>query len=255
MLENKKGIVFGVANQRSLAWSITESLSSAGAELAITYQDTRFEKKIKKMSGESLQKDPLMILCDVTDDKQVDNLTRTLEKSFGELDFMVHSIAFAGKEELEGEFINTSRNGFLKAMEISAYSLVSLSRALLPLLKEGGSIVTLTYLGSSRVIPNYNVMGVAKAALEAVVRYLASDLGPRGIRVNALSPGPVNTLSARGIKGFTGFLEQVDQKTALGHNITGSEVGDTALFLCSNLSRGITGEVIYVDAGYNIMGL
>ncbi len=255
MLENKTGIVFGVANQRSLAWSITESLASAGAELAVTYQDTRFEKKIKKMAGESLEKEPLTILCDVTDEKQVDRLTQTLENSFGKLDFMVHSIAFAGKEELEGAFINTSRDGFLKAMEISAYSLVSLSRALLPLLKEGGSIVTLTYLGSSRVIPNYNVMGVAKAALEAIVRYLASDLGPRRIRVNALSPGPVNTLSARGIKGFTGFLEQVDQKTALGQNISGREVGDTALFLCSDLSRGITGEVIYVDAGYNIMGL
>ncbi len=255
MLENKRGVVFGVANHRSLAWSITESLTSAGAQLAITYQDSRFEKKLKKMSEESLKREPLMVLCDVTDEKQVENLSRRLADNFGKLDFMVHSIAFAGREELEGEFIDTSREGFLKALEISAYSLVSLSRALLPLLKEGGSIVTLTYLGSSRVIPNYNVMGVAKAALEAIVRYLARDLGPRGIRVNALSPGPVNTLSARGIRGFTGFLEQVEEKTPLGRNISGKEVGDAALFLCSDLSRGITGEIIYVDAGYNIVGI
>ena len=254
MLEGKTGIVFGVANHRSLAWHIAKALSAAGARLALTYQDKRFEQKLIKMAEEELRAPPLFMLCDVKDDGQIDALYQQLGKDFGKLDFIVHSIAFAAKEDLEGLFVETSRTGFLTAMEASAYSLLAVVRPALPLMESGGSIITLTYLGSTRVVPNYNVMGVAKAALESSVRYLAADLGADGIRVNALSPGPVNTLSARGIKGFSGFLGQVREKTPLKRNIEGEEVGKAALFLCSDLSSGITGETIYVDAGYHILG-
>ncbi len=254
MLKGKKGIVFGVANHRSLAWFITRALSQAGAKLAITYQDKRFEQKLNKLIAEELPESPLTFLCDIRDDSQIEDVYRKLQGSFGKLDFIIHSIAFAAKEDLEGKFINTSRPGFLLSMEVSVYSLPAVVRPALPLMENGGSIVTLTYLGGQRVVPNYNVMGVAKAALESCVRYLAVDLGEQNIRVNALSPGPVNTLSARGIKGFTGFLGHVQSKTPLQRNIEGEEVGNAALFLCSDLSRGITGETIYIDAGYHILG-
>ena len=255
MLTGKSGIIFGVANHHSLAWHIAKTLSAAGARLALTYQDQRFEHKLVKMAENELQDQPLFLLCDVKDDAQIETLYQRLSNDFGKLDFIVHSIAFAAKEDLEGFFVNTSRTGFLTAMEASVYSLLAVVRPALPLLAEGGSVITLSYLGSKRVIPNYNVMGVAKAALESSVRYLAADLGGSGIRVNALSPGPVNTLSARGIKGFSGFLGQVREKTPLKRNIEGEEVGKAALFLCSDLSSGITGETIYIDAGYQILGL
>ncbi len=254
MLEGKVGIVYGLANQHSLAWYITKALSDAGARLIITYQNERFEAKLKKLTSGNLITLPLMLPCDVQDDSQIKNVYRQIEQDFGKLDFIVHSIAYAGREDLEGKFIDTSREGFKIALEISAYSLLAVTRPAVPLMTGSGSVVTLSYLGSERVIPNYNVMGVAKAALESCVRYLAYDLGERGIRVNALSPGPVNTLSARGIKGFTNFLNHVGANTPLRRNIEGSDVGNAALFLCSDLSRGITGETIFVDAGYHTKG-
>jgi len=254
LLQGKTGIVFGVANHRSLAWFITKALSNAGAKLAITYQDKRFEHKLKKLTEEELPNKPLALLCDIRDDTQIENVYRQLHESYGRLDFIVHCIAFASREDLEGQFIQTSRPGFLLSMEVSVYSLLAVVRPALPLMEKEGSIVTLSYLGGQRVVQNYNVMGVAKAALESSVRYLAADLGEKNIRVNALSPGPVNTLSARGIKGFTGFLGHIRERAPMRRNIEGEEIGSAALFLCSDLSRGITGETIYVDAGYHIMG-
>ena len=255
MLEGKVGVVFGLANQHSLAWHITKALAGAGASLAITYQNERFESKLKKLTAAHLQASPPLLLpCNVQDDGEIGNVYREIEQRFNKLDFIVHSIAYALREDLENDFITTSRSGFQTAMEVSVYSLLAVTRPAIRLMKNGGSIVTLTYLGSQRVVPNYNIMGVAKAALESSVRYLAYDLGEKGIRINALSPGPVNTLSARGIKGFTGFLADVHDHTPLKKNTEGSEVGDAALFLCSDLSRGITGDTIFVDAGYHIKG-
>lgn len=255
MLEGKVGVVFGLANQHSLAWHITKALAGAGASLAITYQNERFESKLKKLTAAHLQASPPLLLpCNVQDDGEIENVYREIEQRFNKLDFIVHSIAYALREDLENDFITTSRSGFQTAMEVSVYSLLAVTRPAIRLMKNGGSIVTLTYLGSQRVVPNYNIMGVAKAALESSVRYLAYDLGEKGIRINALSPGPVNTLSARGIKGFTGFLADVHDHTPLKKNTEGSEVGDAALFLCSDLSRGITGDTIFVDAGYHIKG-
>ena len=252
MLEGKTGVVFGVANNHSLAWFITKALDKSGAKLAITCQGERFVSKIEKLTTAQLQNKPLLIPCDVQEEAQLAQLYEQLDASCGGLDFLVHSIAFADRKDLDGSFLQTSRDGFKLAMEVSVYSLLAVTRTLLPLMHEGGSIVTLTYLGSQRFVPNYNVMGVAKAALESAVRYLAGELGAQGIRVNALSAGPVNTLSARGIKDFSSFLNTVAAKAPLRRNISGEEVGDCALFLCSDLSRGITGEIIYVDAGYNV---
>lgn len=254
LLHGKTGIVYGLANQHSLAWHITKALSGAGANLIITYQHERFAAKLKKLTSGGLVSPPLLLPCDVQDDEQIENVYKQIEREFGKLDFIVHSIAYAGREELDGDFIDTSREGFRTALEISTYSLLAITRPAVPLMPAGGSIVTLTYLGSERIIPHYNVMGVAKAALESCVRYLAGDLGKKGIRINALSAGPVNTLSARGIKGFTGFLNYVGENTPLGRNIEGRDVGNAALFLCSDLSGGITGETIFVDAGYHIKG-
>mgnify|MGYP000881330548 FL=1 len=256
MLKGKVGVVFGLVNQHSLAWHITKALAEAGASLAITYQSERFESKVKKLIAGHLQQtsSPLLLPCNVQDDGEIENVYREIEQQFNKLDFIVHSIAYAPREDLENDFIVTSRSGFQTAMEVSVYSLIAVARLAVPLMKDGGSIVTLTYLGGQRVVPNYNIMGVAKAALESSVRYLAYDLGKKGIRVNALSPGPVNTLSSRGIKGFTGFLADVRDHAPLRKNTEGSEVGDAALFLCSDLSRGITGDTIFVDAGYHIKG-
>lgn len=253
MLTGKAGVVLGVANNHSLAWFITRALDKAGASLAVTCQGERFVNKIEKLATQ-LENKPLLVPCDVQDEEQVARLYEKIDEQFGRLDFLVHSIAFADRQDLDGSFLQTSREGFKLAMEVSVYSLLTVTRLAVPLMREGGSIITLTYLGSQRFVPNYNIMGVAKAALESTVRYLAGELGPRGIRVNALSAGPVNTLSARGIKDFSTFLNTVSAKAPLQRNISGEEVGDTALFLCSNLSRGITGEIIYVDAGYNIAG-
>lgn len=254
MLENKKGVVFGLANNHSLAWFITKALDSAGAELAITCQGERFVKKLEKLVAANLQNKPHLFTCDVQDEAQITQLYEKIGASFGHLDFLVHSIAFADRKDLDGSFLQTSRDGFKLAMEVSVYSLLAVTRQAIPLMRDGASIITLTYLGSERFVPNYNVMGVAKAALESAMRYLAGELGPQGIRVNAISAGPVNTLSARGIKDFSSFLDTVSTKAPLKRNVSGEEVGDTALFLCSNLSRGITGEIIYVDAGYHVTG-
>jgi enoyl-[acyl-carrier protein] reductase I len=252
LLEGKKGLILGVANKQSIAWAIAESAAREGARLIFNYQNDRFKDKVEKLA-EGLEGSKTF-QCDVGSDDEIAAMMKGVEGEFGELDFLVHSIAYAPTEEMAGEFINTSRQGFATALEVSAYSLVAVSRAAAPLMKNGGSIVTLTYLGSERVIPNYNVMGVAKAALEASVRYLANDLGPRGVRVNAISAGPIRTLAARGVGGITKMVEAHREVAPLRHATEQAEVGDTALFLLSSLGRGITGEVIYVDGGYHILG-
>src|SRR5215471_7369136 len=252
LLEGKKGLILGVANKQSIAWAIAESAAREGAKLIFNYQNDRFKDKVEKLAegiegAKSFQ-------CDVGNDDEIAAMMKGVEAEFGELDFLVHSIAYAPSEELSGEFINTSRQGFATALEVSAYSLIAVSRAAAPLMKNGGSIITLTYLGAERVVPNYNVMGVAKAALESTVRYLANDLGPRGIRVNAISAGPIRTLAARGVGGISKLVDAHREIAPLRHATEQAEVGDTALFLLSSLGRGITGEVIYVDGGYNILG-
>jgi enoyl-[acyl-carrier protein] reductase I len=252
LLEGKKGLILGVANKQSIAWAIAESASREGAKLIFNYQNDRFKDKVEKLA-EGIEGSKAF-QCDVGNDEEIAAMMKGVEGDFGELDFLVHSIAYAPTEEMAGEFINTSRQGFATALEVSAYSLVAVSRAAMPLMKNGGSIITLTYLGSERVVPNYNVMGVAKAALEASVRYLANDLGPRGVRVNAISAGPIRTLAARGVGGISKMVEHHREIAPLRHSTEQSEVGDTALFLLSSLGRGITGEVIYVDGGYHILG-
>jgi enoyl-[acyl-carrier protein] reductase I len=252
LLEGKKGLVLGVANKQSIAWAIAESAAREGAKLIFNYQNDRFKDKVEKLA-EGIE-GAKTFQCDVGNDEEIAEMMKGVEAEFGELDFLVHSIAYAPTEELAGEYMNTSRQGFATALEVSAYSLVAVSRAAAPLMKNGGSIVTLTYLGSERVVPNYNVMGVAKAALEASVRYLAYDLGPRGVRVNAISAGPIRTLAARGVGGITKMVEAHREIAPLRHATEQAEVGDTALFLLSSLGRGITGEVIYVDGGYHILG-
>ncbi len=253
LLEGKKGLIVGVANKRSIAWGIAESLHREGARLAFNYQGERLEENVKKLAATLT--DPLVLPCDVTRPDEIDALFSGVREKFGRLDFMVHCVAFAPKEELVGEFLNTSQAGFRTALDVSAYSLTALAQRAVPLMEEGGSILALTYLGAERVIPRYNVMGVAKAALEASVRYLAYDLGKRNIRVNGISSGPISTLAARGVPGFLNMLAYVREKAPLQRNTEPAEVGDTALFLCSSLSRGITGEVLYVDCGYHIMGM
>jgi enoyl-[acyl-carrier protein] reductase I len=254
MLKNKNGIIFGVANKRSIAWATARALNDAGARLAFTYQGERLKENVEGLTRESMP-DSLVLPCDVTKQEEVDETFRRVRQEFARLDFLVHSIAFAPREALEGEFLTTSREAFLTALEISAYSLPQITRAAAPLMSDGGSVVTMTYYGAEKVVAGYNVMGVAKAALEACVRYLANDLGPRNIRVNAISAGPIQTLSARGVADFSTMLKHVAQRAPLRRNVEPSEVGNTALFLCSPLASGITGEIIYVDCGYNIMGI
>ncbi len=254
LLAGKTGIVFGVANKRSLAWACTKSLSQAGMRLALTYASERMERAVRELAADL--PDAVVLPCDVTKSEEVEAVFASLKTEFGFLDTVVHAIAYAKREELEGDFYHTSKAGYMIAHEVSAYSLTEIARCALPLMEgRQGSIVTLTYIGGERVVKNYNVMGIAKAALEASVRYLAHDLGPRGIRVNAISAGPVRTLSASGVSGFSLVLDQIASNAPLRRNITAEEVGDTCLFLASNLSRGITGSTIYVDAGYNIMGV
>ncbi|HZH89054.1 MAG TPA: enoyl-ACP reductase [Pyrinomonadaceae bacterium] len=251
MLENKFGIVFGVANKRSIAWASAQSLAGAGARLAFTYQNERLRENV-----ESLTKDlPGAVLsqCDVVKPEEVEGAFARVREEFGRLDFVVHSLAYAPREALEGEYLNTSLEAFQTALEISAYSLATLARTAQPLMTEGGSIVSMSYYGAEKVVPNYNVMGIAKAALEASTRYLASDLGKHNIRVNAISAGPLNTLAARGVGNMGAMLKHHAERAPLRRNVEASEVGNTALFLCSPLSSGITGEVIHVDCGYNIM--
>ena len=253
MLENKIGMIFGVANKRSIAWACAEACAAAGARLAFTYQGERLKENVEKLTAD--MPGTVVVPCDVTNQAEVETAFNTVKKEFGKLDFLIHSIAYAPKEALEGEFLTTSREAFLTAMEISAYSLPQLALAASPLMTEGGSIVTMTYYGAEKVVQSYNVMGVAKAALEASVRYLAEDLGSHNIRVNAISAGPINTLAARGVKNMGSFLKQVSEKAPLRRNVEAREVGNTALFLVSDLASAVTGETIYVDCGYNIMGM
>jgi len=254
MLENKLGIIFGVANKRSIAWATAQSLHEAGARLAFAYQGERLKENVESLTKAEMPDSPLFS-CDVTKQDEIDETFKRLASEFGRLDFLIHSIAFAPREALEGEFLKTDREAFVTALEISAYSLTQLARAAAPLMTEGGSIVTMTYHGADKVYQGYNVMGVAKAALESSVRYLAADLGRRNIRVNAISAGPIQTLSARGVAGLSTILKHHAERAPLHRNVEAREVGNTALFLCSPLSSGITGETIYVDCGYNIMGL
>jgi enoyl-[acyl-carrier protein] reductase I len=254
-LSGRHGIVVGIANKRSIAWAIAQAAAAAGARLALTYQDDRLEENVRELAA--LTRDPLVLPCDVSQDGSVDRLFEAVDREFGGLDFLVHGAAFAPKAELAAPFAQTTREGFRVALDVSAYSLIALARGAQPLMarRGGGSIVTLTYLGSQRVFPNYNVMGVAKAALEASVRYLASDLGPQDIRVNAVSAGPIRTLAASGISGFGDILQVYRDRAPLRRNIDATEVADTAVFLIGPESRGITGEVIHVDAGYHMMGI
>jgi len=254
MLKDKFGIIFGVANKRSIAWATAQALYEAGARLAFTHQGERLKENVESLT--SGMEGKLVLPCDVTKKEEVDEAFKRVREEFGRLDFLIHSVAYAPKEELEGEFLDTSREGFLTALEVSAYSLTSLSHTAAPLMTDGGSIVSMTYYGAEKVVPNYNVMGVAKAALEASTRYLAADLGKRNIRVNAISAGPINTLAARGGVANMGLMLKHHAEVApLRRNVEAREVGNCALFLCSPLSSGITGEVIHVDCGYNIMAV
>jgi enoyl-[acyl-carrier protein] reductase I len=253
LLEGKTGIIFGVANKRSIAWGCAKSLAQAGMRLAFTYVGERLEKSVRNLA-ETIP-GSLVLPCDVTKPEQIDEVFKTVSEEFGFLDTVVHAIAFAKREELQGDFYHTSKDGYMLALEVSAYSLTAISRRAIPLMEgREGSIVTLTYLGSERVIPNYNVMGIAKAALEASVRYLAADLGPRGIRVNAISAGPIRTLSASGVKDFSQMTDHIAEVAPLRRNVTSEEVGDACLFLCGPHSRGITGTTLFVDAGFHVMG-
>lgn len=252
LLAGKNIVVMGVANDRSIAWAIAQSLAAQGARLAFTYESERVEARVRKLA-ETIP-NAVILPCNVTVDEEIDQLADKLREEFGTLHGLVHSIAFAKTEELTGLYADTSRAGFALAQDISAYSLVAVAQRLHPLMTEGGSIMTMTYLGAERVMKNYNVMGVAKAALEASVRYLAADLGQFNIRVNAISAGPIRTLAAKGISDFNSILKQVEEKAPLRRTTETAEVGDTAMFLMSHFSRGITGEVIYVDSGYHIVG-
>ena len=251
-MEGRTAVVFGVANKRSIAWAIAQHLQQAGARLAITYQNQRLEQEARELIAALPGAEAFM--CDVSSDEQIEQLFAQLKSRYGKLHTLVHSIAFAPADELKGEFLATTREGFRIAHDVSVYSLIALARAAAPLMEDGGSILTLTYYGSTKVVPHYNVMGVAKAALEASVRYLAFDLGPRRIRVNAISAGPVKTLAARGISGFGDMLKSHAERAPLKRNVDVNEVAETAVFLASEAGAGITGEVIYVDCGYNIMG-
>ncbi len=252
LLEGKRGIIFGVANDMSIAWGIAQQLKAEGATLAFTYLNDSLEKRVRPLA-ESLGADQILP-CDVTNDEDIEAVFKTLEKEWGSLDFVVHAVAFANREDLKHGFSQTSRAGFQLALDISAYSLVAMTRYAVPLMNKGGSIVTMTYLGAERVIPNYNVMGVAKAALEASVRYLAAELGEKNIRVNAVSAGPIKTLAASGIANFREKLKLMDERAPLRRCVTQEEVGKASLYLLSDLASGVTGEVHYVDSGYNIQG-
>jgi enoyl-[acyl-carrier protein] reductase I len=252
LLDGKKGLIIGVANKHSIAWAIAQSAASQGARLLFNYQNERLKENVEELVA--TMPGSKAFACDVGDDAQIESLMQHVRKEIGQLDFLVHSVAFAPREELTGQFVNTTRKGFATALDVSAYSLVAATRAATPLMTEGGSVVTLTYLGAERVVPHYNVMGVAKAALEATVRYLAYDLGPKNIRVNAISAGPIKTLAARGVSGISKMVDHHKEFAPLRHATEQGEVGDAALFLISPLGRGITGEVIYVDGGYHILG-
>jgi enoyl-[acyl-carrier protein] reductase I len=248
----KTAVIFGLANKRSIAWAIAQKLNESGWRLAITYQNERLEQEAKDLITDLPGADGFM--CDLTSDAEIAKLFEQLKERYGVLDGLVHSVAFAPAEELKGEFVNTTREGFRIAHDVSVYSLIAVARAAAPLMTNGGGIVTMTYYGAEKVVPKYNVMGVAKAALEATVRYLANDLGPKGIRVNAISAGPIKTLAARGISQLGEMLKSHAERAPLKRNVDPAEVGGTAAFLLSPAGSGITGETLYVDCGYNIMG-
>ncbi|MDB6020894.1 MAG: Enoyl-[acyl-carrier-protein] reductase [Pedosphaera sp.] len=253
-LSGKLGIVFGVANKRSIAWAIAQAWHKAGARLAFTYQGERLKENVEELAG-TFGPDTLLMPCDVTKDEDIARVFSEVGQKFGKLHLLLHSVAFAPKEALEGNFLDTTREAFRVAHDVSAYSLIALARGAAPLMTEGGSIVGMTYYGSEKVVPHYNVMGVAKAALEASTRYLAYDLGTKKIRVNCISAGPVNTLAARGIAGFTDMLKHYEAHAPLKRNVLPEELGATGTFLASDGAAAITGQVIYVDCGYQIMGM
>jgi enoyl-[acyl-carrier protein] reductase I len=253
LLKGKKGIVFGVANDHSLAWACAKELYVEGAQLAFTYQAEALERRIKPLAESVGSK--FVEQCDLGQDGQIEATFGKLAQQWDSIDFLIHAVAFASKEDLEGHYVDTSRKGFALALDVSAFTLTAVTKAALPLMKNGGSVVTLTYYGAEKVVPHYNVMGVAKAALEASVQYLAADLGERKVRVNAISAGPVRTLAAMGIAGFRDMLKFVEQKAPLRRNVEAQEVGKTALYLTSDLASGVTGEVIHVDCGYSILGM
>jgi len=251
LMEGKRGVVFGVANQMSLAWGITQQIVASGGQVALTYLNEAVEKRVRPLA-ESIGAE-LVLPCDVARDLEIEALFAALERSWGKIDFVVHSVAYAHRDDLRGAFSQTGRSGFALAMDISVYSLIAITRCAIPLMNTGGNILTLTYLGAQRAVPGYNVMGVAKAALESSVRYLAAELGEKGIRVNALSSGPVKTLAASAVANFQKKLRAMDGMSPLRRNVTQEDVGKAALYLLSDLSSGVTGEVHFVDAGFNMM--
>lgn len=253
LMAGKKGLIMGAANERSIAWGIAKKCADHGAELAFTYQGEALEKRVRPLAEGIGTKH--ILPCDVTDEESVKSVFKTLEKEWGQIDFLVHSIAYSDKDELDGLYLDTSRDNFLKTMDISCFSFTSIAKYATPLMTEGGSMVTLTYYGAEQVMPHYNVMGVAKAALEASVRYLANDLGPKNIRVNAISAGPIKTLAASGIGDFRYILKWNELNSPLRRNVTQDEVGGSALYLLSDLGSGVTGEVHHVDCGYHTVGM
>ncbi len=252
LMDGKRVMVFGVANERSIAWGIAQSMAAQGARLGFNYLGEALERRVRPLA-ESVNAD-LVLPCDVTDETEVSETFETIRKEWGGLDVVVHSVAYANKDDLNGRFSDTNREGYLRAIEVSAYSLVHLAREARPLMSDGGSIITMTYFGAEKVVKNYNIMGVAKATLEATVRYLAADLGPEQIRVNAVSAGPVKTLAASGVRDFRKLMSMAEERSPLRRNVTHEEIGNTSVFLCSDMGSGITGEVIHVDSGYNILG-
>ncbi len=253
LLEGKKALIFGIANNRSIAWGIAQALHEQGAELGFSYGIPQLEKRVRPLAAK-LDVD-FVEMCDVGSDEAIAAVFEKVADRFGTIDILVHSIGYAERDDLTGRFVDTSRAGFATALDISAFSLVALAKAAVPLMPNGGSIMSMTYYGAEKVIPHYNVMGVAKAALEASTRYLAADLGPQNIRVNAISAGPIKTLAAAGVGGIRKMLRYSEERAPLRRNVTQEEVGKTALWLCSDLSSGVTGEVVYVDAGYHILGM
>jgi enoyl-[acyl-carrier protein] reductase I len=253
LLEGKRGVAFGLANERSIAWGISQACHQHGAELAFTYLNDALEKRVRPLADSLGSK--VVLPCDVQNESQIDSVFSFLKESWGSIDFVIHSVAYANGDDLKGRFVDTSRDGFRLALDVSAYSLISVTKRAYPLMTNGGSIITLSYLGAEKVVPNYRVMGVAKAALEAAVRELAADLGPSGIRVNAISAGPIKTLAASGIADFRQLLTQFEARSPLRRNVTTEDVGKSALYFLSDLSSGVTGETHYVDCGFNITAL
>jgi enoyl-[acyl-carrier protein] reductase I len=251
LMTGKRGIIFGLANDMSIAWGIAQQLRAAGATLAFTYLNEALEKRVRPLA-ESLDAE-LILPCDLARDEDIEAVFKTVEETWGSLDFVVHAVAFANRDDLKNPFSQTSREGFTLALDISAYTLVAVTRAAAPLMKNGGSIVTMTYLGAQRAVPNYNIMGVAKAALEASVRYLAAELGEKGVRINAISAGPIKTLAASAVGQFKEKLKMMDERAALRRTVSQDEVGKSALYLLSDMASGVTGETHFVDAGFNFV--